>query len=753
KVQFVNSPRFLIQTYIRHCLESTEEVILFRQTVHDLLSEYMGQEEASSKKKQRKKTLVMQAKRMFSRYFMSRKKRPNDSQPMGANRRIEETMCDNSIDLLKSPLYLEPVADVVPVQKNIKNSSFSSYLHEINPLDGMSIQKNAESNPSSGFTDYGETVLLGLLCWIAYDCEKHIYTVDNIESASEELKGFFRKHKYMYGVVSKEMHDDWNQVVGGLSDPNIQYMRPDRNQLVPGLVNMLYVIKEITGVGDTKKLDEFRERLKRIEEEQEIQEVKLIYEKLTKDAKNTEEKKNEMKLQILGVINVKRLNKIRVLEEVLKNEKNSEEAEVIKLEIQELMDINALYKNYIEQEEALKYELSNDIREYLKEVIKKDVNVSIIFMFKQTFKESCSDALGKLRITRGKNYHCYSFEASFNYNPKVIELECKTTFNMYQELCSLEKKQLGVFERKEIIQTVYELKRKNRSSLNKILQPTLFYDDECKNVDVHLLDPLMHISEYKVYIIWALLLHAIDKNLDSNHPFVRLADNLLESARCMDSDEKNEMFMVLSLISVDKYYPHITIDEHAYVNEKCFAKAIEKVLELANKTTLVSHKTYANIITDILIRLIYLKGDGCREFKTFAGELSRIPKAGDLFVKILTLDGTTMEYITRVAQFAQGMENEDPADCKGYLNMFLMWIIQNKSESKYSYWKDIVKRCCDLIEVTELEKSDFSFLWSPARSSSSLLESIKPIMCVKDDAKSVKRFGSIKKVLNTSRRQ
>ncbi|KAI5140182.1 hypothetical protein NEAUS07_2711, partial [Nematocida ausubeli] len=70
-----------------------------------------------------------------------------------------------------------------------------------------------------------------------------------------------------------------------------------------------------------------------------------------------------------------------------------------------------------------------------------------------------------------------------------------------------------------------------------------------------------------------------------------------------------------------------------------------------------------------------------------------------------------------------------------------------------SYWKDIVKRCCDLIEVTELEKSDFSFLWSPARSSSSLLESIKPIMCVKDDAKSVKRFGSIKKVLNTSRRQ
>ncbi|EHY64236.1 hypothetical protein NERG_02718 [Nematocida ausubeli] len=221
----------------------------------------------------------------------------------------------------------------------------------------------------------------------------------------------------------------------------------------------------------------------------------------------------------------------------------------------------------------------------------------------------------------------------------------------------------------------------------------------------------------------------------------------------MDSDERNEMFMLLSLISADKYYPHITIDEHAYENEKYFAKAINNLLELANSATIVSHKTYANIITDILIRLIYLKGDGCWEFKTFAGELSKIPKAGDLFVKILTLDGTTMEYITRVAQFAQGMGNEDRADCKGYLNMFLIWIIQNTIESKCSYWKDIVKRCCDLIEVTELEKSDFSFLWILARSSLSLLESIQPIMCVKDDAKSVKRFRSIKKVLNTSRRQ
>ncbi|EHY65902.1 hypothetical protein NERG_00598 [Nematocida ausubeli] len=752
KVQFIDSPAFLIQTYIRHCLESTKEVALFRKIVHGLLNEYIKKGKANPEKNQREQTLPAQEKDLFRRYFISGGQRSNSPQHIAANRQIKGMLFKNPIEISINSLYLEPVADVVPVQRNIENLSSSSSAHRINLLDDEHIQKNAIPIPSPGFTDYGETVLLGLFCTIAYNSKENIFTVDHIKSASEELKSFFRKHKYMYGAVSKEMHDDWNQVVGGLNNQNIKYMRPDRNQLVPGIINMLHVIKEIAGVGDTKKINDFRLRLYMIEEEQRILEVRVLYQKLTQDEEATKEEKNEMKLQILRVINSERLKTIRILEDRIKEEEYREKADEIKLTIQELMDIDLLYKKYIEQEEVLKTELSSDIKEYLTETIKKGPEFSGIF--KQTFEESYSDLFGVLHIDCDTELaYYYRFVASFRYNPNMIELDCKATFAIEQASYPLHNKQFGVFERNALVWAIYEFKKKNRSRLNEMLQPTLFYDNECRNVDVHLLDPLMRIQKYKIYVVWALILYAIDRNLDSDHPFVRLADNLLESARCMDSDEKNEMFMLLSLISVDKYYPHITIDKHAYENEEYFVKVIEKVLELANKTTLVSHKTYANIITDILIRLIYLKGDGCREFKTFAGELSKIPEAGDLFVKILTLDGTTMEYITRVAQFAQVMGNEDRADCKGYLNMFLMWIIQNKSESKYSYWKDIVKRCCDLIEVTELEKSDFSFLWSPARSSSSLLESIKPIMCVKDDAKSVKRFGSIKKVLNTSRRQ
>ncbi|KAI5138844.1 hypothetical protein NEAUS06_2562 [Nematocida ausubeli] len=78
-----------------------------------------------------------------------------------------------------------------------------------------------------------------------------------------------------------------------------------------------------------------------------------------------------MKLQILGVIDVKRLKTIRILGEKLKEGENREKADEIKLKIQELMDIDLLYKSYIVQEEVLKYELVNNIKKYLTKVITK----------------------------------------------------------------------------------------------------------------------------------------------------------------------------------------------------------------------------------------------------------------------------------------------------------------------------------------------------------------------------------------------
>ncbi|EHY65296.1 hypothetical protein NERG_01742 [Nematocida ausubeli] len=222
---------------------------------------------------------------------------------------------------------------------------------------------------------------------------------------------------------------------------------------------------------------------------------------------------------------------------------------------------------------------------------------------------------------------------------------------------------------------------------------------------MYLIDPLMHIQKHKIYIIWALLLHAIDRNLGSDHPFVRLADNLLESTRFMHGNDKNTMFLLLSLISVDKYYLHITIYEHAYESEECFATVIDNLLELANSTALVSRKQCADIITKLIIKLLrsFRRDNRYLGLQCFLLQNCGIYKAKSLFTKILTLDGSTMEYITRIVQSTQGMGNEDPADgCKGYINMLLMWIIQNANESRCDNWKGIAKGCYDLIGIIKL---------------------------------------------------
>ncbi|KAI5138928.1 hypothetical protein NEAUS06_2567, partial [Nematocida ausubeli] len=227
QVDFVNSPAFLIQTYIRHCLESTEEVVLFRKIVHDLLneymeqeesfegplikrfkrnliSEYMEQEEAYLEDKQRKQELAAQAKDMFFRYFILGKQMSNDANYTNVIHPAKETIYKYYVNLSTDLLYLEPVADVVPVP--IKMNSLVSLC-----LGAMGLRLPAVENtinngifePIEGFTDYGETVLLGLFCAIAYDCEKHIYTIDHIKSASKELKSFFQKHSGIYGEVLK----------------------------------------------------------------------------------------------------------------------------------------------------------------------------------------------------------------------------------------------------------------------------------------------------------------------------------------------------------------------------------------------------------------------------------------------------------------------------------------------------------------------------------------------------------------------
>ncbi|KAI5139106.1 hypothetical protein NEAUS05_2613, partial [Nematocida ausubeli] len=181
--EFINSPSFLIQTYIKHSLKNKEKMNLFAQTVYAMLTEYAFHD---------KEEMNMEEKRVLERYIIQSGKHSTKEDSTHMFDRIETPLYNDCIDIGLDPIYLEPAMDVVPVGEDV--------------------------DKSKGFTDYGETALLGLFCAITYNLKERRYTIDHIKSASKELKSFFQKHSGMYGEVSKELHDEWNQVVGGLAN-------------------------------------------------------------------------------------------------------------------------------------------------------------------------------------------------------------------------------------------------------------------------------------------------------------------------------------------------------------------------------------------------------------------------------------------------------------------------------------------------------------------------------------------------------
>ncbi|EHY65447.1 hypothetical protein NERG_01893 [Nematocida ausubeli] len=149
KGKFMNSPGFLIQTYVYHCMENEDQTVLFIKAVYDLLCEYMAQEKEAPRElwlyrvknylenkyvewkegraeniqvSQAGYELPRAAKRVFSRYFVPLEQISVEMEYIEKN----QIMINNHVDglILRQDiniLHLEPVADVVPVQKRGSN--------------------------------------------------------------------------------------------------------------------------------------------------------------------------------------------------------------------------------------------------------------------------------------------------------------------------------------------------------------------------------------------------------------------------------------------------------------------------------------------------------------------------------------------------------------------------------------------------------------------------------------------------------
>ncbi|OAG33291.1 hypothetical protein NEIG_01041 [Nematocida sp. ERTm5] len=217
--EFLNSLRFLIQSYIFEYIDEIEQYIALVNCVMELL-DYINSHRSTSKN--RKNMAIIANRSLF------------------VKKEVYSTMKNHIIPFcdLKSEMEKEAV---IPFTNNAMVLAYTR-VPEYYQND-----KTAIKDETLYYNNHVETMLLNLFCCLTYNPETKMYTTEHIKSAPAPLRRFFDKHSLPTECASQEMHRDWCKVVSGLFNPNIGYARNSRNEVLGGLVNILYVISEITG--------------------------------------------------------------------------------------------------------------------------------------------------------------------------------------------------------------------------------------------------------------------------------------------------------------------------------------------------------------------------------------------------------------------------------------------------------------------------------------------------------------------------
>ncbi|KAI5160904.1 hypothetical protein NEAUS03_1397 [Nematocida ausubeli] len=219
KGAFLNSLGFLIQMYIFEFIDNAHDVIEFVQAVYEILIEYLPSNSNASNKQTQK------ALRLFNRCFA-----PIDNISIGLEyietaERIREIKAINRV-LPFFCLSQVPMFCKIPEYCSTSGTYLSEYTNY--------------------FTNCGETALLGLFCCLLYDAATQKYTTTHLKRPDPKLVAFFDKYKNPRESASLKMHNDWNKVISNRSIDDLGYAS-NKNQMVSGILNMLYLIVHLTG--------------------------------------------------------------------------------------------------------------------------------------------------------------------------------------------------------------------------------------------------------------------------------------------------------------------------------------------------------------------------------------------------------------------------------------------------------------------------------------------------------------------------
>ncbi|KAI5160524.1 hypothetical protein NEAUS03_1172 [Nematocida ausubeli] len=221
---FLDSPKFLIQSYIFGFIKDVEHATEFIKTVHTMMEKYAPKTETPSKGDSVYDRLFKPASTETGTDCMALMKETQEI----LNRYRVFPFADSTL----LPVYIS-----VP-RYNRKDKTFSSDRLE-------------------DYSNCVECMILSLFCCLAYDPNDFTYKTGHMGPVSEELKEFFapedkEKKKKSFDTKKAIFQKEWCRVVADLDEPSIAYCK-GRNELDCGLINMLLVIAEIVKAPENEK--------------------------------------------------------------------------------------------------------------------------------------------------------------------------------------------------------------------------------------------------------------------------------------------------------------------------------------------------------------------------------------------------------------------------------------------------------------------------------------------------------------------
>ncbi|KAI5161720.1 hypothetical protein NEAUS04_0679 [Nematocida ausubeli] len=217
--KFLDSPKFLIQSYIFGFIDSAQRATEFIRTVHTMTKKYAPKTETPSK-----------GDCVYDRLFKP-SSTATGTDCMALMKKTQEILNTNPVFPFANSAQI-PRYTSVP-RYNRKTNTFST-------------------DHLKNYSNCVECMILSLFCCLAYDPAGKIYRTDHMGNVSKELEEFFSPESQPFDTTKAELQKNWCKVVACLDEPSIAYCRK-RNELDCGLINMLMVIAEVVNASREEK--------------------------------------------------------------------------------------------------------------------------------------------------------------------------------------------------------------------------------------------------------------------------------------------------------------------------------------------------------------------------------------------------------------------------------------------------------------------------------------------------------------------